>query len=306
MRTGLRPASSVVILATLGACGGGGGGGAANPSAIEVPLTSFAVIAPNQTVVMEGTSAAMTGTATESAGATTITSAVRNPIDSATVKFSYDSTRALSAISVTTPQASFSFDRNTPGHSVSCSGRGTCRAENATTDVLAIDPFVTGWNYQSFGVWGTVDLVGPNWQLGAVSAGNPTSGGSLPTTGTATFTGLASGIYIDLLGKLNATVAGMSAAVNFGSRTIQLSTSNTTFGTSNTGTRTDNGLNLSGTLSYTQGVNSFSGPVQTQNMLLSGQGAGRFYGPAAEEIGGVYSLQGTGVSRMIGGFGGKR
>ena len=306
MRTGLCAASVAIVSATLGACGGGGGGGGvANPSAIEVPLTSFAVVAPNQTVVMEGTSATMTGTATQSGGATVITSAERSPIDTASVKFSYDSARALSAINVSTPQASFSFDRNA-GHTVSCSGSGTCRAENPTVDALVVDPTVAGWNYQSFGVWGT-ELSATTWQLGAISAGSPTSGAALPTTGTATFTGIASGIYVDLAGTPYATIAGMSAAVDFGSRSIQFSTSDTRLSNSNTDARTtDNGLNLSGTLSYAQGVNSFSGAVGTQNLQLSGQGAGRFYGPAAEEIGGVYSLQGNGVSRMLGGFGGKR
>jgi hypothetical protein len=59
-------------------------------------------------------------------------------------------------------------------------------------------------------------------------------------------------------------------------------------------------------LSYAQGVNSFSGGLTTANGALNGQGTGRFYGPSAQEIGGVYSLSGSGLSRLIGGFGGKR
>jgi len=33
---------------------------------------------------------------------------------------------------------------------------------------------------------------------------------------------------------------------------------------------------------------------------------GRFYGPTAQEIGGVFSLKGTGPQTMLGGFGGKQ
>jgi hypothetical protein len=255
---------------------------------------------------MEGTSAAMSGTQIVTGDTSTITSANRSPIGGATVKFSYDDARALSGISVTTPQASFSFDRNAPGHTVSCSGGGTCSAEKPNTEAMAMDPFVVGWNYQSFGVWGT-NLDSPSWQLGAVSAGTPTSGSSLPTTGTATFSGLSAGFYSDPAGTPHATSANMRADVDFGSRNIQFSTSNTRVTNSNTHVRTtDTGLNLSGSLSYAPGVNAFSGTVQTQNTLLGGQAGGRFYGPAAEEIGGVYSLQGAGLSRMLGGFGGKR
>ncbi|HEX5477193.1 MAG TPA: hypothetical protein VFX09_05000, partial [Burkholderiales bacterium] len=62
-----------------------------------------------------------------------------------------------------------------------------------------------------------------------------------------------------------------------------------------------------GTLTYTNGINHFSGPVITGGATpLTGNATGRFYGPSVEEIGGVYSLSGTGLSRMLGGFGGKR
>jgi hypothetical protein len=321
MGASIRAAALPFVLATLGACGGGGGGGgvieptptpstpspaAQTPSSTrDVSLASFPAVAPNQTVVMEGTSAAMSGTQIVTGDTAIITSANRSPIGDATVKFSYDDARALSGITVTTPQASFSFDRNAPGHSVSCNG-GICSAEKPTTEAMAMDPFVVGWNYQSFGVWGT-NLDSPSWQLGAVSAGTPTSGSSLPTTGTATFSGLAAGFYTDPAGTPFGTSANMRADVNFGSRNIGFSTSNTQLKNTNTNVRsTDTGLNLSGSLSYAPGVNAFSGTVQTQNTLLGGQAGGRFYGPAAEEIGGVYSLQGAGVSRMLGGFGGKR
>jgi hypothetical protein len=129
----------------------------------------------------------------------------------------------------------------------------------------------------------------------------------LPSIGGAVFNGIAVGAYVDSGGTLFATTATMSADVNFSTRNIQFSTAGTSLINSNTSLSTTNsGLDLLGTLSYAQGVNSFTGGVQTVNGALSGQGSGRFYGPSAQEIGGVYSLTGAGASRMLGGFGGRQ
>jgi hypothetical protein len=301
------------MLATLVACGGGGGGGggvlapapapsdpdtgAGNGPGQSAPGPGFSTVGPNETLVMEGKSAWVFG---RSSG-TEITSLHTGPIDDAAVKFSYDETRDLSAIQVTTPQASFTFDRSA-GHTVRCDGSGVCEAENlaAGTSALAVDPNVVGWSYQSFGVWGTTDLNSGPWNLNAISAGIPTSGSALPSTGAATFRGIALGVLINTAG-VHATTAMMKADVNFGSRSILFSTADTKIAGSPNAE-----LDLSGTMSYAQGVNAFSGTVRSANGQLNGQGAGRFFGPAAEEIGGVYSLGGSDMTRMIGGFGGKR
>ena len=313
MELGMRAAALSIALATVAACGGGGGaggGGGGTPSAIEVPFTSFAAIAPNQTVVMDGGALTATGNQTIAPnGDYTITSVNGDGIGPVTVRLSYDgaATPALRQINISSTgvSPSLAFDRDTPGQSIACSGT-FCFAQNATGSALAIDPVAAGWNYQTLGVW-TLDVTPTSWVLGAVSVGAATIGNSLPTTGTAVFNGLAVGAYLDSGGTPFATMAGMRANVDFSTRDIQFSTSNTTMVNSNTTVQsTNNGLNLSGTLSYAQGVNAFSGALQTANGQLTGQGNGRFYGPSAQEVGGVYSLSGTGVSRMVGGFGGKR
>jgi hypothetical protein len=298
-----------MALAMLGACGGGGGGGGGVVAPTEVPFTSFGAIAANQTVVMDGTAVTASGTQTIANDDATITSASFNPVGGATVRLGYDGSRTLRAISINTPQSSVSFDRDAQGHRLSCSGT-LCLASNGTAEVIAADPFAPSlnWNYQSFGIWSN-DLSATSWVAGAVSAGSPTSGSSLPTTGTARFTGLAGGFFFDSVGTPFATFASMSADVNFGSQNIVFSTANTTALNANTGSERPGSadLNLRGVLSYAQGVNAFSGTVTTAPSAgLSGQASGRFYGPAAEEIGGVYSLSGAGLSRMAGGFGGKR
>ena len=129
----------------------------------------------------------------------------------------------------------------------------------------------------------------------------------MPGTGTATFTGLASGFYVDNLGIPYFTAANMSANADFGARTIGFSTTNSTMSDLNTGAgpMSATGLNLSGTLTYTSGSSRFTGSVTSVNGM-SGNANGRFYGPNAEEIGGVYGVAATGVGSMLGAFGGRR
>jgi hypothetical protein len=100
----------------------------------------------------------------------------------------------------------------------------------------------------------------------------------------------------------------MTAVVDFQSRNIAFSTTNTVL-TGSSSTLPSN-LDLTGNWSYGTGTSEFSGTVSTTPAgNLSGSATGRFYGPNAEEIGGVYSLTSNTMgdrSTMIGGFGGKR
>jgi hypothetical protein len=99
----------------------------------------------------------------------------------------------------------------------------------------------------------------------------------------------------------------MIANVDFQNRSIGFSTLDTTLVNSKTGIATRNeGLDLSGGLSWNAGSNGFTGQLQSRNANVSGPASGLFYGPKAEEIGGTYNLVGGPVSRMVGGFGGKR
>ena len=98
----------------------------------------------------------------------------------------------------------------------------------------------------------------------------------------------------------------MNATVDFGARNILFTTSDTKALNMNTNAETANtSLNLTGTLTF-PGSASFSGNVSTVDNRLSGTASGRFYGPAAEELGGTYHLSRGTRERMIGGFGAKR
>jgi hypothetical protein len=64
-------------------------------------------------------------------------------------------------------------------------------------------------------------------------------------------------------------------------------------------------LRMTGTLNYASGSNQFSGAISTDGGM-TGSATGRFYGPAAQEIGGTFSATGPGVQSYGGAFGGAR
>jgi hypothetical protein len=292
----IRTMASTLMLAALCACGssGGGGGGSGDSGALVPPFTSFADTKPNQTVVLDGRAA----TANENNDIVTL-----NPHSDASVELSYNGDGVLKTLSINTPQSRVTLDRGV------CDGP-VCAATNASETAVGIfiDPNVAQWNYQSFGVW--AEQVGASAFVGgAISVGAPTA--ALPSVGKATFTGVAGGLYGDSTGSYF-TAASMTADVDFGSQSIGFSTEGTKLiSTSGGNSFSSTGLNLTGDFSYKSGVNAFIGGVQTVGVgpagggPLTGTGSGKFYGPAAQEIGGVYSLQGSGAS-MIGGFGGKQ
>lgn len=308
-RMSSRFAELALVLLVAG-CGGGGGGGSSIP---EVPFSAFSAVQPNTTVVMSGGISATANGSYHTVGSTvvvdSVSPAVQDTAGNSTQKLTYDSNRALSGMSFTTPSGSASFNRGT-GQFV-CS-TGVCQGVSGSSTGVVMDGTFAplGWNYQSFGVW--ENATGSSFQVGAISAGIATAGPSLPTSSTANFTGIANGFYVDSFGAAYATSASMTAAVDWSTRQITFATgtivgAETRRSNLSTGVITiDTGLNLSGTLSYAPGVNAFNGTVTTQNLQLSGPANGRFYGPAATEIGGTYSLTGSGVQRMIGGFGGRQ
>jgi hypothetical protein len=298
----------MALTAALTACGGGGGSGVIRP---EVPFTSFSALQPNTTVVMSGISQTASGTQTIAMdGTMTIDTIALGAVDTAnsTAKLTYDAHLGLIGISVSTPQSSVSFSAG-HGTTIDCTTVPVCAAANANASWIAIDAPAAGWNYQTFGVW-AMDVTPTTYQLGAISAGSVTPGSAVPTTSIANFNGSAHGFMSDAAGTPFFTAASMTANVDFQNRTIGFTTSNTQLVNLNTAVQTgDTGYNLSGNFIYAAGINQFSGTVTTANTGvtgLTGTATGRFYGPNAEEIGGIYGLTGSGRNAMIGGFGGKR
>ena len=66
-------------------------------------------------------------------------------------------------------------------------------------------------------------------------------------------------------------------------------------------------LNLSGTLTYSPASNTFGGTLTNASGSMSGTSTGRYYGPAAQELGGVFTLKSpTSAEMFVGGYGAKR
>lgn len=300
-----RLTARLIVLLVAG-CGGGGGGS----SIPEVPFTSFLAVKPNTTVVMSGgISTTATGISSTVGTTTTITSmgsAVEDTSAANTQKLTYDDNRALSGMSFTTPSGTASFNRSS-GQFI-CSV-GVCQGIVGTGTGVVIDGVSSplGWNYQTFGVWER-PLSATTVQGGAISAGAVTPVTAIPTLGSATFTGLANAFYVDPGGNPFFITAQMSATATWTGTppSIAFSTSGTQSVSLNSGaTNPASFLDLNGSFTYDSSVNRFSGAVSAPGASMNGTGTGRFYGPAAQEIGGVFSLSGGGAS-MLGGFGGRQ
>ncbi|MEW6563079.1 MAG: hypothetical protein AB1400_07600 [Pseudomonadota bacterium] len=176
-----------------------------------------------------------------------------------------------------------------------------------------------GYTYQTFGSWNTVNAFGH--QEFYFSAGIPTVAATLPVAGTATYTGVAAGSYVNAVTlDPSKTTATMNATADFAARTVAFSTTGTASLSNNapvgTAATANAGLNMTGTLTYAAGSNTFTGAVTTANGM-SGNATGRFYGPgvavatptkavgAPPEIGGTFAVMAPGVGAMQGAFGGK-
>ncbi len=296
-----------------------------------VQFTSFSAVQANQSVQASGISQTVNATTLALGG--NVTSTTVSAVDTAnsTAQFTYGNTAAMSAFSFNAPASSVSF----AGLSVLCTaGTGVC-ASSSTNSVGAVlnpldprlppaqlPPIATAaWNYQSFGYW-LVNMSSTSTIAGVMSFGNPTPVAGLPVGGTATYSGLSSGLYVDPTGAVFVHAGQMLATADFGAaRSIAFATSNTTIAPVNnlTATTPALALNLTGALSITPLSNQFSGQVDAPGGILGGvvtppmrgTATGQFYGPTAQEMGGIFSLKATtnpGLSpqTMLGGFGGKQ
>jgi|APCry1669193181_1035450.scaffolds.fasta_scaffold33075_2 C-lobe and N-lobe beta barrels of Tf-binding protein B len=276
----------------LVACGGGGGGGSSG-SVTVTPFTSWGAIQPNSTVQATGTSIQASGGGF-AAGDGTFTG-------------TYNSSPVLTAFTASTSTgSSATFNKN--GTDTFAYSGDLILAKNAanTSVAVLVDPVVDGWNYQSYGVWVNSSPA----TVAAVSIGSLTAVANIPTSGTGAFTGGAGGIFYNS-GNTTAYAFGsnMNANVNFATRSIAFSTTNSWQQNISTGVTTTNvtALNLSGTLGYFSGTNSFTGTLASNGTYgLSGTATGKFYGPTANELGGTFGLNTSSATYMIGGFGGKR
>jgi hypothetical protein len=168
-------------------------------------------------------------------------------------------------------------------------------------DLIIVSP--ANFEYQKFGGWQAENISGNSGDAGVFSVGMSTPVSGIPTSGTATYSGEAFGWLIDDSGENDNLHALFNATANFSNRTLAMSTTNSAV---DFGEQPAPQHNITGTLSYASDSGVFSGDV-SNNSGHNGSATGKFYGPNAEEIGGVISIQGnTAISATTLGFGAQK
>ena len=190
-----------------------------------------------------------------------------------------------------------SSDRQSPFTSV---------AGDAYVVGLVANPFRLGWNYQSFGAWND-QVLGAGGTISSQSFGGATPVSAVPLSGRAMFTGKVGGLYVSPTGEGSIAAGDVTVNADFSARSLSFVSSNTiTTRDVATATPAPN-LNLSGTLSYAPGSGRFSGTLTSAGGTISGTSNGQFYGPKAEELGGVFVVRSaTTVETFTGAYGAKR
>lgn len=235
---------------------------------------------------------------------TQVTISPFSPVETVTADVTLDANEDITQLALTTSSGKKTWNRSN-SQIVESQGILGAMNNNGQESILVADPDANGFEYQTFGAWESSDADFVNGRFGAFSVGTETAGSKVPTSGTATFKGAAGGIYSDADGSADIALSEASLAVNFANRTAAFSTTGTEL--TQEGPRSD--LDLSGNLSYSAGSNSLSGTISNAGGTMSGNADGRFYGPDAQEVGGVFALKGKAADSQEtfgGSFGAKR
>lgn len=289
---GTTRASALALTLLLGACGGGGGGdGGVNstptpePSPTPTPTTganddllptlvseSFANVATRG--ALSGTESNVTGTASK-----------------ITATISYNA--ANQSYTLTTPTGSVTFGPGNIDAAQSNAGAVVyVRTNGSTTDSLTLTrPGSSGrltYRYVGSAFWQRMN-VGPSSGSGSLDAivyGVPTPASAIPTSGSANY-------EIDLLGAATIgpnvfPISGAGTAmVDFVGGNVIIS------GTMNRVVAPGQTTAFNSTARLAAGSNAFSGNFTFDDFgTLNGTLDGRFYGPAAEEIGAAFQASG--------------
>jgi len=290
---------SLTSALVLTGCGGGGGGGGGGSS-----FTSWSTITKPSEVTLDGISTDASYTA--SSKIDTITD---NGVDlTTTASITHRANDTISKISVSTNNVNVTFDEDgvdTIDDSFTTVVYGYNQA--GTDFFVAAKPIGLNWDYQTFGIWETGRGTGSG-TAGGISIGAATTGSNIPTSGSATYSGYYAGMISDYDGDDFLSRGNINVAADFANRSLSYSTSSSDYISPVTATPTwiaDSNQDMSGTLTYSSATNSFTGTL-TDGYGWSGTGTGKFYGPNAEELGGVFNISGSGLNMHAGAFGAKK
>jgi len=305
------------LVATLFGCGGGGGGGGGARITTET-FTAWSSVDPPVKLALTGLSQDTVFELVAGNPPFDITVDEFNTAN-VTATITYRANGSIERIDIATPRIDLSWDKTT-GDIISDSGPFVYAGDPVVTKfgVLynPLDAAADPWEYQTFGAWADARPIAGG-TVGALSFGTPTPGNAIPVGvigEVVPFTGHSAGIYTTGDGTAAfVTQSTVNVDVDFLARELAFRTTGTTLQNIQDGNAWADSqvglppsLDLVGTLSYAEGVNSFQGTVDTvgANGPMTGTSAGRFYGPAAQELGGVFSLTGPdGLEHYSGAYG---
>lgn len=311
--------SVLTLTVILTACGGGGGG--SNPGVTTTGFTSWRDSVAGKTIRADGEGKKVA----YDYAAGKITN-IYPVVDTAeTSFFTFDANSSLTQLTLTS--TGFSGDQISdlagytgflPGYTGTKDSGGNSyflKASSPTSQAVISNPRSLAWDYQSFGVWET-GLDTTSGDYGAMSVGAPTTSPVLAIPGVdgATFTGKLVGSYVDSGGLGYTALADLTVIADFSNQpSLAFATTNTQISSNWSSFSAKSELDLSGTLYIDGSTNSFSGTLSTTTPtptgdggVLTGESTGQFYGPNAEELGGVFFLQGSGLETYSGAYGASR
>ncbi len=147
------------------------------------------------------------------------------------------------------------------------------------------------FDYQDFGFWTDLGYHGLTRMY--FTFGQETAAASIPSNGSATYTGKSVGMYLRDVGVIFDTQSDVSANIDFSNQLVNLSLTNTT-GTSETGYSTAQTVDLSSyldaTFQLTYGYENHLFGGGFNNEGLNGNIEAWFYGPNAEGLGGTFQF----------------
>lgn len=288
-RARIRVAGVVIAALTLSACGGGSGGGSPDPSVVPTTaLTNWRTDAvANAKIHANGIGRQVSyqydcGTTADCSSGKVTSIGTPSGVLSVKSLFFFDASGNLELLQPVDSQSGFT----TTQISSLAANTKFVTGQSATGRAIVSDPKNTAWDYQSFGVWES-GLGDANRTFGVMSVGATTPSDKVPTSGTATFNGNIIGSYVNAGGEGHAVLSNLEVVADFGAHTLDFTSSGTRISKDWTNFNANGSLDLSGTLTISPN-GTFSGTLTTGT--LSGESNGTFYGPAAQELGGVFYL----------------
>jgi hypothetical protein len=228
--------------------------------------------------------------------------AAAGPTGPASAELTFDEAGAITKLTLNGPATSRTWDSQR-GSTFTDAGTVVAASSGNGQDLaVAANPYLHGFEYQTFGAWETGRGTGVG-TAGAFSLGSETEGSDIPTSGTAIFNGVAGGLYVDQAGEDYVVGANAALVADFANRTADFTSTGSEKVSLVDGSVSDAaGLDLDASLTYGSGSNAMTGSVSSANGM-TGTIDGRFYGPDAAEAGGIFHLKGPGVETYGGGFG---